>query len=255
MEKQHPKLTLVGAGPGDPDLITIKGVKALQQADVVLYDALVDPTLLQYAPKAIHIPVGKRAGKASVSQATINRLIVEKAKRYGHVVRLKGGDPFVFARGFEELSYAQSFGLETMVVIGISSVMLPGYYGIPLTSRGVNQSFTVLTATTSEGVLSQEVVKAAKSAPTALIFMGLGKLELIVGAYKEAGRGNLPVAVVSNGSLVSGTVVKGTVNDIVARAERAKPAAPALLIFGEGASEALANLEDVNADLKIQKIA
>ena len=181
--RKYPKLTLVGAGPGDPDLITIKGVKVLQQADVVLYDALVDPTLLQYAPQAIHIPVGKRAGKASVSQTTINRLIVEKAKRYGHAVRLKGGDPFVFARGFEELNYAQSFGLETDVVIGISGVTLPGYYGIPLTCRGVNQSFTVLTATTSEGVLSQEVIHASKYATTAIIFMDLRKLNLVVDAY------------------------------------------------------------------------
>ncbi len=251
--RNYPKLTLVGAGPGDPELITIKGVKALQQADVVLYDALVDPTLLQYAPQAVHIPVGKRAGKASVSQTTINRLIVEKAKLHGHVVRLKGGDPFVFARGFEELNYAQSFGLETDVVIGISSVMLPGYYGIPLTCRGVNQSFTVLTATTSEGVLSQEVIHASKHAPTAIIFMGLGKLDLVVDAYQEAGRGGLPVAIVSNGSLDHGTVVKGTVDDILEKAEEEKPAAPALLVFGEGASEAFVKTDHSN--IEVQEIA
>ncbi len=249
----NPKLTLVGAGPGDPELITIKGVKALQRADVVLYDALVDPELLQYAPQAIHIPVGKRAGRASVSQTTINRLIVEKAKRHGHVVRLKGGDPFVFARGFEELNYAQSFGLETDVVIGISSVMLPGYYGIPLTCRGVNQSFTVLTATTSDGVLSDEVIHAAKYAPTAIIFMGLGKLDRVVDAYQAAGRGDLPVAIVSNGSLENGKVVSGTVDDILEKAEQEKPAAPALLIFGEGASEA--NSKTLYPKLELQEIA
>ena len=141
--RKHPKLTLVGAGPGDPELITIKGVKALQSADVVLYDALVHPDLLQYAPNAVQVPVGKRAGEASVSQDTINHLIVEHALKGkgNHVVRLKRGDPFVFARGFEEIEYAERFGIETAVVIGISSVMLPGYYGIPLTIRGVNQCF------------------------------------------------------------------------------------------------------------------
>ena len=168
-------------------------------------------------------------------------------------MRLKGGDPFVFARGFEELNYAQSFGLETDVIIGISSVMLPGYYGIPLTCRGVNQSFTVLTATTSEGVLSQEVIHASKYAPTAVIFMGLGKLELVVDAYREAGRGSLPVAIVSNGSLDHGTVVKGTVDDILEKAEQEKPAAPALLIFGEGASEAFVKSE--HSDIEVKEIA
>ncbi|MEQ9230120.1 MAG: uroporphyrinogen-III C-methyltransferase [Cyclobacteriaceae bacterium] len=236
---KHPKLTLVGAGPGDPELITIKGVKALQKADVVLYDALVDPALLQYAPTSEHIPVGKRAGsKASVSQDTINKLIVEKALTRGHVVRLKGGDPFVFARGFEELSYATKFAIETDVVIGISSITLPGLYGIPLTCRGVNQSFTALTATTSEGKLSEEVLSAAKYAPTAVIFMGLNKLDQIVAAYKEAGRGDLPVAIISNGSLTNAQVLASTVNEILTIKEEERPAAPALLVFGEGAADA-----------------
>ncbi len=238
----HPKLTLVGAGPGDPDLITIKGVKALQSADVVLYDALVHPDLLQYAPKAVHVPVGKRAGESSVSQDTINHLIVEHAlKGKGkHVVRLKGGDPFVFARGFEEISYAEKFGIETAVVIGISSVMLPGYYGIPLTIRGVNQCFGVVTATTSEGTLSEDVIRAAECAPSTIIFMGLKKLPEIVAHYQSFGRGSLPVAIISNGSLDHVGVISGTVDTIVAIASERQPEAPALLIFGEGAAYARA---------------
>ncbi|MEM6829365.1 MAG: uroporphyrinogen-III C-methyltransferase [Bacteroidota bacterium] len=238
MKKNHPKLTLVGAGPGDPELITIKGVRVLQAADVVLYDALVDPELLHYAPNAEHIPVGKRAGRSSVSQETINRLIVEKAISRGHVVRLKGGDPFVFARGSEEVSYAQRFGIETDVVIGISSVMLPGYYGIPLTCRGVNQSFSVVTATTSEGKLSNEVIHAAKYAPTAIIFMGLRKLDLIVEAYQLAGKSELPVAVISNGSQTNSMIISGRVNNILQKVEAHNPPAPALLVFGEGAKQA-----------------
>jgi uroporphyrin-III C-methyltransferase len=231
----HPKLTLVGAGPGDPELITIKAVRALESADVVLYDALVDLELLQYAKNAIHIPVGKRAGKSSVSQDTINSLIVESAHRHGHVVRLKGGDPFVFGRGFEEKEFAEAHGIETAVVLGISSIMLPGLFGIPLTCRGVNQSFTVVTATTKEGVLSKEVLIAAKVSPTPLYFMGLGKIDLIVAEYIKNKRSDLPVAIVSKGSHADGCVIKGNVGSIINLVEKKQPEAPALLIFGEGA--------------------
>lgn len=234
--RKTPKLTLVGAGPGDPELITIKGVKVLQSADVVLYDALVDPELLTYAPDALHIPVGKRAGKASVSQDTINHLIVQYAHECGHVVRLKGGDPFVFARGLEEKEYAEKHGIPTDVVLGISSIMLPGFFGIPLTCRGINQSFTVVTATTHEGILSDEVLNAAQHSPTTLFFMGLGKLELIAQAYLDAGRGDLPVAIISKGSHTDGNVINGSVKEIVKIAEKKQPEAPALLIFGEGAA-------------------
>lgn len=240
-----PKLTLVGAGPGDPELITLKGVKALQKADVVLYDALIDPELLAHAPDALHIPVGKRAGKASVSQDTINHLIVQYAQEMGHVVRLKGGDPFVFARGCEERAFAEKHGIEVEVVIGVSSVMLPGYFGIPLTCRGVNQSFTVVTATTSEGELSQDVLRAAAFSPTTLFFMGLGKIDLIAKAYVEKGRGDLPVAIISKGSHADGDVIKGTARDIVDIVTKRKPEAPALLIFGEGAAKAT-NEQQVN---------
>ena len=248
---KHPRLTLVGAGPGDPELITIKGVKALQKADVVLYDALVDPSLLNHAPTAEHICVGKRAGSnASVSQEVINELIVEKALSRGHVVRLKGGDPFVFARGFEELSYATKFAVETDVVIGISSIILPGMYGIPLTVRGTNQSFTALTATTSLGELSQEVQQAAKHAQTAVIFMGLNKLDQIVKAYQEEGRGLLPAAIVSNGSHENAKVFASTVDEILSIKEEERPAAPALLVFGEGAADAAWIQEQLQAHEK-----
>ncbi|WP_115867375.1 uroporphyrinogen-III C-methyltransferase [Marinoscillum furvescens] len=240
-----PKLTLVGAGPGDPELITLKGLKALQAADVVLYDALVDPELLTYAPDALHIPVGKRAGKSSVSQDTINSLIVQYAKEHGHVVRLKGGDPFVFGRGFEEKAFAEQHGLEVDVVVGVSSVMLPGYFGIPLTCRGINQSFTVVTATTREGKLSDEVLNAAAYAPTTLFFMGLGKLDMIAEAYVQNGRGELPVAIVSKGSHKDGEVIKGTANTIAEVAAKKQPEAPALLVFGEGAALA-SNEQQVN---------
>ena len=237
---KSPRLTLVGAGSGDPDLITLKGVKALKAAEVVLYDALVHDDTLSHAEKAELVFVGKRAGKYSVSQKEINELIVEHALKNGgqHVVRLKGGDPFVFARGLEEIAYAEQFGIKSSVVIGISSIMLPGYYGIPLTTRGVNQSFTAVTATTSEGELSDEVVNAAKYSASTVFFMGSRKLDLIVDLYQKEGRGALPVAVISNGSLDEGNVFNGTVDTIVELYNQKRPEAPTLLIFGGGAAQA-----------------
>lgn len=146
-----PKLSVVGAGPGDPELITIKAVKTLNTAQVVLYDALINRELLEYAPQAEHIFVGKRKDKHKYSQDEINELIVKLAIERGHVVRLKGGDPFVFGRGSEEISYARSKGLETAVVSGItSSIAVPANVGIPLTQRGTSESFWVITGTTSQ---------------------------------------------------------------------------------------------------------
>lgn len=244
----QPKLTLVGAGPGDPELITLKGVKALQNADVVLYDALVNPELLQHAPEAEHIPVGKRAGKASVKQQTINQTIVEHALLGKHVVRLKGGDPFLFARGFEELEYARSFGIEVASVVGVSSMHLPGMYGIPLTLRGVNQSINIVTATTSEGTLSDEVALAAQHAAATVFFMGFNKLQQIVDKYLQYRPKDLPVAVIGRGSLKDAFVYQSTIGEIVQELADIKVPTPALLLFGEVASvrysELLSNVEN-----------
>lgn len=228
------RLTLVGAGPGDPELITLKGIKALADADVVLYDALVHAEVLTYAKKSAEkIFVGKRAGRHSFKQEEINQLIVEKAVGGKHVVRLKGGDPFIFARGKEEIEYAETFGIPAEVVLGISSINLPGYYGIPLTRRGVNESFWVITATTKEGSLSKDVVLAAQSSATVVLFMGLKKLEEISSLYQFEGKGSLPAAIISRGSLDDGAVYFSNVDGLVTTREREKIAAPALVVIGE----------------------
>ncbi len=230
----QPKLTLVGAGPGDPELISLKGLKALKQADVVLYDALVHPDLLKNCKKGtVQKYVGKRAGRHSYNQEEINDLIIHYAFTKGHVVRLKGGDPFIFARGKEELEYAETFNIKTGVVPGISSVNLPGYYGIPLTKRGVNESFWVITATTSDGTLSEDVKKAVYTSATVVLLMGLRKLSQITALFKAARKQDLPVAVIAQGSLPQGQLILGTVGDIEQKVRRAKPQAPALLVFGE----------------------
>ncbi|TDG37023.1 uroporphyrinogen-III C-methyltransferase [Pedobacter changchengzhani] len=229
------KITLLGAGPGDPELLTLKGVKALQNADVVLYDALTNEALLEYAPaEAIKVYVGKRSGEHSYPQDTINKLMIDYALNYGHVVRLKGGDPFVFGRGYEELDYATSYNIPVDVIPGISSsIGVPGLQQIPVTHRGLSESFWVITGTTTSGEVSKDIYQAAQSSATVLILMGLKKLAKIVEIFKEAGKLNLPVAVVQNGSSADEKLVVGTVETIESLVQLELIKAPALLIFGE----------------------
>ena len=196
-----PKLTIVGAGPGDAELITLKAIKALENADVVLYDALVNEELLQYATKAEIVFVGKRLGCHAYTQDQINELIVSMANRYGHVVRLKGGDPFIFGRGSEEIEYVEKLGLETAIVPGISSALgVPASVGISLTQRQIAESFWVITGTTSNHKLSKDIHLASKSAATVVILMGMHKLEEIISIYKENRTDDLPIAIIQNGT-------------------------------------------------------
>lgn len=229
-----PKLTVVGAGPGDPELITIKAVKTLKTANVVLYDALINRELLDYAPQAEHIFVGKRKDKHRYSQNEINELIVKFALERGHVVRLKGGDPFIFGRGSEEINYARRKGLETAVVSGItSSIAVPAGVGIPLTQRGTSESFWVITGTTSEKKLSNDVRLAAQSTATVVILMGMSKLYEIVEIFSRYGKENTPVGVIQNGTTEnekSGFGTIKTIEEIVAQKELT---APAIIVIGE----------------------
>jgi uroporphyrin-III C-methyltransferase len=230
-----PRLTLVGAGPGDADLITVKGLKALQSADVVLYDALVAPELLDDCkPTAEKIYVGKRAGNHEFTQDQINDLIVEKAFERGHVVRLKGGDPFVFGRGYEEIAFAKRFGIGTAYVPGISSVQgATGYEDIPLTARGVSDSFWVLTGTKTDGSLTQDLQKAVQTSATVVILMGMNKLAQIAQVYEENGAGEIPAAIIQNGTRPDARIGTGTAKDLVAIAEKNQLKNPAVIVLGE----------------------
>ena len=233
--KNNPKLTLVGAGPGDPDLISVKGAKALATADAVLYDALTHPDLLNYAPaNAPKVFVGKRAGQHSFKQDEINKLIVEYALNYGHVVRLKGGDPFVFGRGQEEIEYVEAFDVPTQIVPGISSsIGVPGLQKIPVTSRGDSESFWVITGTTRNLELSKDLALAAQSTATVIVLMGTRKLALIAETYRNGGRGEMPVAIIQNGSLENEKVVLGTADTIEQLAIENEIGAPAIIVLGE----------------------
>jgi len=230
-----PRLTLVGAGPGDPELLTLKAHHALQEADVVLYDALIHPDTLAYIPeKTIKRYVGKRANAHYYSQDEINALIIDDAYKYGHVVRLKGGDPFVFGRGYEEIEYAESYGVPTTVIPGISSATsLSTINKIPLTARGKNQSFWVLTGCTTERKVSKDIALAAQTNATAVILMGLGRLADIVHIYKNAGKQNLPVAVIVNGSLKNQQIILAQVNTIEEEIQKKTITGPALILIGE----------------------
>lgn len=231
----YPKLTIVGAGPGDPELITRKGINALSEADVILYDALVNKELLNYAPpESIKIFVGKRKNKHEYTQEQINNLIIDLAFTYGKVVRLKGGDPFVFGRGSEEIANADAFNIETEYVPGISSsIGVAGTSGIPVTHRGIAESFWVITATTQNGKLSDDIYAAAKSNATVVILMGLSKLKEILAVYKSESKRNLPIAIIENGTLPNEKIVIGDISNIGHLAEENKIKSPAIIVIGE----------------------
>lgn len=230
----HGQLTVVGAGPGDVELITLKAIKALQAADVVLYDALVDVALLEYAPNAEHIFVGKRKGCYAYRQEQINDLIVSRAKTHGHVVRLKGGDPFVFGRGAEEMEYAASKGVKVAMVPGISSsVAVPASQNIPVTKRGAAESFWVITGTTKEHKLSTDVALAAKSNATIVILMGMGKLAEIVELFKLEGKADMPIAIIQNGTREDEKLGIGTIDTIEQIVVERQLSNPAIIVVGE----------------------
>ncbi len=229
------KVTLVGAGPGDIELITVKGLKAIQNAKVILYDALVNTSILDEAQEdVIAIYVGKRNNNHALSQEKINKLIVEYALSVGDVVRLKGGDPFVFGRGYEEIEYAAAFGIETTVVPGISSsISVPALQGIPVTSRGVAESFWVITGCTTQKELSSDVALAAQSNATVVVLMGVNRLPEIVKTFVEEGKEDTAVAIIQNGSLPDEKYVVGTIATIEDRAADAKIGAPAIIVIGK----------------------
>ncbi len=228
------KLTVVGAGPGDPELITLKGVRAIESADVILYDALVNKELLIYSKKAELIFVGKRKGCYSYHQDQINELIVLKAQQGKNVVRLKGGDPFVFGRGAEEMEYAAKFGVEVAAVSGISSSLaVPATQHIPVTKRGSSESFWVITGTTKEHKLSKDIALAAKSSATVIILMGMSKLHEIIALFKAEGKSETPVAVIQEGTTRREKIGIGTVYSIESIVEQKQLSNPAIIVIGE----------------------
>jgi len=234
------KVYLVGAGPGDPKLLTVKAVELIKEADVVIYDRLVGEEILNLAPeKAEKLYVGKRTGKHEVPQDKITELIIEKAQAGGKIVRLKGGDPFIFGRGGEEAEALVEKAIEFEVVPGISSsVAAPMYAGIPLTHRDYAASVAIITghrAGDSEKPI--EWVKIAKAVDTMVILMGVESLEDIVRKMLEGGISNIkPVAIVESGTYPQQRTLISTLGKIVKEAEKKQIKPPSVIVIGEVAT-------------------
>ena len=226
-------IQLVGAGPGDPELLTIKGLKAIQEADVILYDALINPKLLDHNHYAEKIFVGKRRGNAKMNQDEINAAIVDYALEEKRVVRLKGGDPTVFGRAAEELAYASLFNIKTQVIPGISSYTgIAAQHQIPLTKRGENESIWITTGHTKNGEISKDIPLAAHTDATVIVLMGMRFLKQIIAAFKQYKPKNYPVAIIQNGTTANEKVIVGTLETIIALKDEHKITNPANIIFG-----------------------
>jgi uroporphyrin-III C-methyltransferase len=229
------RVSLVGAGPGDPDLITVKGARRLTEADVVVYDRLVAPSLLDLAPAvAERIYVGKEPGRAAMSQAAIGELLVTEALAGRDVVRLKGGDPFVFGRGGEEMLACVEAGIEVEVIPGITSaVAAPAAAGIPLTHRGVARSFAVVTGSTAHAEDTVDLTRMATATDTLVVLMAAGKLADTCRALIAAGRSpQEPAAIVQWATTAEERSVVGTLAELPHLAAAASIGPPATLVVG-----------------------
>jgi uroporphyrin-III C-methyltransferase len=232
-ENKIPELFVVGAGPGDIELMTIKGYKILQQADVILYDNLANKELLSIAREDCEkIYVGKQPYGEYTPQETIHELIRYHAFARGKVVRLKGGDPFIFGRGFEEILFAREHGIKTHFIPGITSMQASGFEDIPLTHRNISESIWVVTGTKKDGTLSADLRLAMQSNATVVIYMGMKQLNAIADTYIEAGKGSTPAAIIQHASLPIQKSVKGLVQDLPAMAAAQQLTYPAIIIIG-----------------------
>lgn len=233
------KVYLIGAGCGEHDLITLRGMNILQSCDTVVFDSLIDEKLLDFCNEnAELICVGKRAGKHSESQENINRILVQKALEGRTVARLKGGDPFVFGRGGEEITALKEYEIPYSIVPGVTScVAAPELAGIPVTHRDLSRSFHVITGHTSENLLPENFELFAKLDGTLVFLMGLKNLRKIAdGLITNGMAGDTPAAVISNGAKSCQRVIKERLDRIACTAEREQAQAPAVIVVGKTAA-------------------
>jgi uroporphyrinogen III methyltransferase/synthase len=231
------KVFLVGAGPGDPGLITVKGLERLRQAEVVIYDRLVDESILKEAnAKAEKIYVGKASSHHTLEQEAINHLLIEKAKEGKRVVRLKGGDPFVFGRGGEEAEALSQKGIPFEVVPGVSSsIAVPAYAGIPVTHRGVASSFTVVTGHKASDQGEPRIVwdQLAAATDTLVILMGMKNLANVVDRLIQNKKpSSTPVAVITEGTTGRQRCVTGTLRNILKKVKSENLSPPSVVVVG-----------------------
>lgn len=232
------QIILAGAGPGDPELITIKGLKAIQNADFILYDALVNEELLNHNHNAEKIFVGKRKGWKKHSQETINEMLISYASKGLNVLRLKGGDPMIFGRAYDEMAAARRNNIALEIIPGISAYSgMAAYNQVPVTQRCINESLWICTGTTCKGTISDDLQWAARSSATVIVYMGMGKLAEIVDTFKMYKPGNYPSAIIQNATTHKEKVIVGDLNSIVALRDKSLISNPALIIFGSAAKE------------------
>ena len=248
MKRDTGKVYLIGAGPGDPELLTLKAVRVLAHADVVLIDDLVDRGVLVHAPRARVIEVGKRGGCKSTPQSFIERMMVRLARR-GHVVaRVKGGDPFVFGRGGEEMLALAAAGIDCEVVPGITAgIGVPATLGVPVTHRGVARGVTLVTAHTRDGA-GPDWAALAHTGTTLVIYMGMRRLPEIAAALLAAGMPQMtPAAVIEQGTTPRQRQVIATLATLEAQARAAQLGSPALIVIGAavGFARGLARVEEL----------
>jgi len=227
------KVFIVGAGPGDPDLLTLKGKRCIASADVIVYDRLVNPALLGHSSDEVElIYAGKEPGKPCADQARIEAILVRHAQAGKIVVRLKGGDPFVFGRGGEEAEALREAGIDYEIVPGVSSaIAVPAYAGIPLTHRGCASSVAIVTAHEVDKIRWRELLVAAD---TIVILMGLRNLRVIMDRLLAVGcEADKPVALIQSGTRSAQKKLVGTVHTIVRLAERCDFGSPTIIVIGE----------------------
>jgi len=219
---------LIGAGPGDPELITLKAVNALKEADVVLYDKLANDEILKYAKDAELIYVGKQAGKHYKKQDEINEMLLKEAKENDVVVRLKGGDPFVFGRGGEEMLALFKEGIKFKLIPGVTSAIgVPTTIGLPVTHRGISTSVTLVTGH-EDPTKKEKQVKWDFTADTIVILMGIGNLAENTAEIMKYKDPDTPVCVIENGTMENERIITGTLENITKK--DINP--PALVVIG-----------------------
>jgi uroporphyrin-III C-methyltransferase len=225
---------LVGAGPGAPDLLTLRAAALLERADIVFYDALVHPQTLALASRAERVAVGKRCGKHSTAQRFINKRLIDAARKHRCVVRLKGGDPMLFGRAQEEISALGAAGIEFEVVPGVTAALAASAeIGVSLTRRGAARSVTFVTPRIGDGEESNDWARAAIAADTAVIYMGVGQATAIAATLQQHGMpASKPVVVVENASLPDHREFKLTLRDLPRVAELGI-AGPAVILLGD----------------------
>jgi uroporphyrin-III C-methyltransferase len=234
------KVYLVGAGPGAPDLLTLRAARVLAAADIVFHDALVPRAILALAPRAEKVEVGKRCGHHSTAQRFINKRLVDAARKHAVVVRLKGGDPMLFGRAQEELAYLRARDVPVEVVPGITAALAASaQLGVSLTQRGRARSVAFVTPRVGAGEAPSRWVEVAVAADTVAIYMGAGNAAAIAQTLIGAGkRAATPVAVIENASLADAAAVYGTLDELPRLAAQLG-GGPAVMVLGEVLSEAV----------------